>query len=89
MDEGRGGWVRPTFRPDSVVNLDTPSWSVHVERLAQAAGTDVVDYRSFVRALETAAFFKAAGAVATDHSAVTPTRNAWTAARRARSSPAR
>jgi glucuronate isomerase len=72
-DEGRGGWVRPTFRPDSVVNLDTPSWSVHVERLAQAAGTDVVDYRSFVRALEDRrAFFKAAGAVATDHSAVTP-----------------
>jgi glucuronate isomerase len=72
-EEGREGWMCPTFRPDAVVNLDTPGWDGHLQRLAQAAGTDIADYGSFVRALEDRrAFFKATGALATDHSAVTP-----------------
>jgi glucuronate isomerase len=68
------GWtarVRPTFRPDTVVNLDTPGWSAQIDRLASVSGVAVVDYRSFVRALEQRrAAFKALGATATDHAAV-------------------
>jgi glucuronate isomerase len=68
------GWpVRPTFRPDAVVNLLTPGWRASVERLAEASGGDVNGYGAFVRALEQRrAHFKAAGATATDHAALTP-----------------
>ena len=69
---GPGRGCGPTFRPDSVVNLARRA-GAHVERLAQGSGIDVVDYGSFVGALEDRrAFFKEVGAVATDHSASTP-----------------
>src|SRR5262245_28437947 len=65
--------VRPTFRPDAVVNLDAPGWRANVERLGAVAGVDIVDYASFIHALEARrAFFRQMGATATDHSAVTP-----------------
>ncbi|MFL5804574.1 MAG: glucuronate isomerase [Roseiflexaceae bacterium] len=65
--------VRPTFRPDAVVNLDAPGWRTNVERLGAVAGIDIVDYATFIQALEARrAFFKQLGALATDHSAVTP-----------------
>lgn len=72
-EEGWGDRIRPTFRPDAVVAVDDPGWSENVERLSEASGTDVVGYSSFVHALEDRrAFFKELGAVATDHSALTP-----------------
>ena len=72
-EQGWGGTVRPTFRPDAVTNLATPDWRAHVERLSEVSGVDVVDYDSFVRVLEERrAFFKDMGAMATDHSAVSP-----------------
>ena len=65
--------VRPTFRPDAVLNLDAPAWRANLDRLIQVAGTDIPDYPSFIRALESRrAFFKELGATATDHSALTP-----------------
>jgi glucuronate isomerase len=65
--------VRPTFRPDALVNLATPGWSQHLARLSAVAGSDVVDYRSFLRALEQRrATFKEHGALATDHGVVSP-----------------
>jgi glucuronate isomerase len=65
--------VRPTFRPDAVVNLDAPGWRTNVERLGAVAGVDIVDYASFIRAIEARrAFFRQMGATATDHSAVAP-----------------
>jgi glucuronate isomerase len=65
--------IRPTFRPDAVVNMDAPGWRANVERLGAVAGVEIVDYVSFIRALEARrAFFKQMGATATDHSAVTP-----------------
>jgi len=72
-EEGWDGRVRPTFRPDGVMNLDAPGWRENVEALSDASGTDVTDYRAFVEALEERrAYFKEMGAVATDHSATTP-----------------
>jgi glucuronate isomerase len=65
------GVVRPTFRPDAVTNLATPDWRDRAERLSEVSGVDVVDYGSFVEALEERrAFFKEMGALATDHSAL-------------------
>jgi glucuronate isomerase len=72
-EQGWEGVVRPTFRPDAVTRIATPDWRERVEQLSEVSGVDVVDYGSFVRALEERrAFFKDMGAVATDHSAVSP-----------------
>ncbi|NMC52130.1 MAG: glucuronate isomerase [Chloroflexi bacterium] len=70
---GWGGRIRPTFRPDAVINLDTPDWRKQIEQLSEVSGVNVIDYSSFLRALEQRrAFFKKMGAVATDHAALTP-----------------
>ncbi len=67
------GRIIPCFRPDGVVNLDAPHWRQNIEKLSQVSGVDVMDYASFLRALEQRrAFFKQIGATATDHAALTP-----------------
>lgn len=67
------GWkgdIRPTFRPDSVVNLLTVGWRQNIETLSQVSGMDVRSYPTFIQALEKQrSFFKSMGAVATDHGA--------------------
>jgi glucuronate isomerase len=71
--EGWDGRVRPTFRPDAVTDISTPGWRENIDRLSQVSGIAVVNYGSFVEALEERRFFfKEMGAVATDHSATTP-----------------
>ncbi len=65
--------VRPTLRPDAVVDILTPGWRAGIDRLSQASGVAVADYRSFVAALEQRrAEFKALGGFATDDSVVAP-----------------
>lgn len=72
----QSGWkgnIRPTFRPDGVVNLDAPNWKTNIEKLSEVSGIEVKDYKSFIQALEQRrAFFKSMGATATDHAALTP-----------------
>ena len=75
-DSGWQGNVRPTFRPDAVVNLLTPGWRENIDALSEISGTDVHSYPTFIQALEDRrAFFKSFGAKATDHAA----RSAYTA----------
>ncbi len=70
---GWQGKILPTFRPDAVVNLDTIGWRKNIDALSAVSGIDVHDYRSFIRALENRrTYFKAMGATATDHAALTP-----------------
>lgn len=70
---GWSGRVIPTFRPDAVVNLDAPNWKANIQTLAEVSGVDIVDVASFIRALEQRReFFRAMGATATDHAALTP-----------------
>jgi glucuronate isomerase len=68
------GWqadIRPTFRPDGVVTLDTPRWHENIERLGQASGIQIASYASFIEALERQrAYFKSLGATASDHAAI-------------------
>lgn len=65
--------VRPTFRPDALLTLDASDWRVQIARLSERSGIHVVDYASFIRALEERrAAFKALGALATDHGVLTP-----------------
>lgn len=68
-----GGRILPTFRPDGVINLDAPAWRANIERLAESSGISITHYASFLAAIEQRrAYFKAMGAVATDHAALTP-----------------
>lgn len=70
---GWDGRVIPTFRPDSVVNLDASGWKENVEKLSAVSGIDVVDYASFIRALEARReVFRSLGATATDHAVLVP-----------------
>lgn len=69
---GWNGRILPTFRPDAVVNIDTPGWRKNIEALSQVSGIEVNGYQALVRALENRrAYFKQLGATATDHAAVT------------------
>lgn len=64
--------IRPTFRPDNVTNLAALNWSENITRLAEAAKIEINSYRAFILALHNRrAYFKAMGATATDHAALT------------------
>ena len=72
-DSGWKGRVIPSFRPDAVLRIANPDWSKHIEALRAASNVDVVDYRSFISALENRrAYFRSMGATATDHAVVEP-----------------
>jgi len=70
------GWtgdIRPTFRPDAVINLDAPGWRAEIDRLSEVSGSHIDGYAAYLEALEQRrAFFKSLGATATDHAALTP-----------------
>jgi glucuronate isomerase len=69
-DSGWSGDIRPTFRPDAVVNLQTPGWRKNIDTLGEVSGIAVHSYPTFIQALEERrAFFKSMGATATDHGA--------------------
>jgi len=69
---GWGGRILPTFRPDGVTNLNSPGWWSNIQKLEEVSGISIVDYDSFISALESRrAFFKSMGATATDHAALT------------------
>lgn len=72
-DSDWNGRIIPTFRPDAVVNLDHHAWRESIDALSDVSGVTVRDYPSYIAALENRrAFFKAMGATATDHAALTP-----------------
>ncbi len=63
------GRVIPTFRPDKYLETLKPGWDGWVQDLATASGVDTGTYAGFRDALQNRrAFFKANGAVTTDHS---------------------
>jgi glucuronate isomerase len=71
-DSGWRGRVLPTFRPDAVINLDSPHWRQEIDRLSDVSGVAIHSYAAFLQALaDRRAFFKRMGAVATDHAALT------------------
>jgi glucuronate isomerase len=67
-DSGWAGDVRPTFRPDALVNIGAPGWRSHLDALGRACGREITSCAALVTALEERrAFFKLMGATATDH----------------------
>jgi glucuronate isomerase len=68
---GWGGDVRPTFRPDAVVNMTMAGWRDNIDSLSETSGIDVGSYGAYIEALENRrAYFKSMGASATDHAAI-------------------
>jgi glucuronate isomerase len=72
-DSGWTGRVRPTFRPDTAINIRHPAWRSEIDRLGDLAGHELTSYPRYIQALEQRReFFKRMGATATDHAAETP-----------------
>lgn len=67
-DSDWGGTIIPCFRPDSVLTITGKQWRADIDALGSAAGIEVHDVASLVRALEERRdFFRSLGAVSTDH----------------------
>jgi glucuronate isomerase len=70
------GWqanIRPTFRPDVLITIDSKSWRATIDRLSAVSGITVSHFRAYIEALEQRrAYFKAMGAAATDHAVLVP-----------------
>ncbi len=63
------GRVVPTFRPDAYLEPARADWNILVDRLGEVSGTDTGTYAGFLAAMENRrAYFKARGAVSSDHS---------------------
>lgn len=72
-DSSWDGVVVPTFRPDHYLEAARAGWREKVDRLGEVAGVDVGTYAGWVAAMEERrAFFKANGAVSTDHAHLDP-----------------
>jgi glucuronate isomerase len=72
-ESGWEGRVVPTFRPDGVVNIDRPDWREQINCLSQLCGFEITSVGRLIQVLqERRAYFKAMGATATDHAALTP-----------------
>jgi glucuronate isomerase len=72
-ESGWKGRVVPTFRPDGVINIDRADWRENIDRLGQLCGLEIQSLRRLIKALEQRrAYFKAMGATAADHAALTP-----------------
>jgi glucuronate isomerase len=63
------GQVAPTFRPDRYLEPARTDWNALVDRLGEVSGADTGTYAGWTAAMENRrAFFKANGAVSSDHS---------------------
>lgn len=63
------GTIAPTFRPDRYLEPAAPAWTGLIDDLAEVSGIDTGTYAGWVAAMENRrAYFKAKGAVSTDHS---------------------
>jgi len=64
------GWkgnILPTFRVDAILQIDRPDWRQEIDKLSMASGINIMDFHSYIQALENRrAWFKQMGATATD-----------------------
>ncbi|BEP14536.1 glucuronate isomerase [Acidothermaceae bacterium B102] len=68
IESGWPGVVVPTFRPDTLVQINHPDWQANVQRLADISGIPTGTYPGYIAALEQRRHhFLGHGARATDH----------------------
>ena len=71
-DSDWNGQIRPTFRPDAVLNITAPDWLANIQELEKLTNQPISNLQSLISTLEQRrAFFKSMGATATDHAALT------------------
>jgi glucuronate isomerase len=72
-ESGWKGKVIPSFRPDAVVNILAENWKSEIEKLSNVSGISIIDYKTYIQALENRReFFISMGAVATDQGVLSP-----------------
>lgn len=72
-ESGWGGRVVPTYRPDGVIDPQTPDFSVSLDRFGEITGCDTGGWQGYLDAhRKRRRFFIEAGATATDHGHPTP-----------------
>jgi glucuronate isomerase len=70
---GWSGRVIPTFRPDALFHIAAEGWPHELTKLEEVHNEPIADVDHFIAALETRrAYFRAMGAVATDHGVLEP-----------------
>jgi glucuronate isomerase len=73
-NSGWSGRVITTYRPDSVVDPENEDFAQNLERFGELTGEDITSWEGYLRAHENRrAYFRAAGATATDHGHVNAT----------------
>jgi glucuronate isomerase len=73
-ESGWSGRVITTYRPDAVVDPESPGFLENLQRFGLLTGEDVSTWSGYLRAHENRrAYFRAAGATATDHGHVNAT----------------
>jgi glucuronate isomerase len=71
---GWEGHILPTFRADTIVNIDAAAWTGEVEKLGAASHIQIGSYAQFIQAVESRrAWFVENGATATDLAVVEAT----------------
>lgn len=72
-DSGWQGRVIPTYRPDGVIDPDTPDFAASLDRLGEITGCDTGTWAGYLDAHRARrGFFRSMGATATDHGHPTP-----------------
>jgi glucuronate isomerase len=67
-ESGWSGRVVTAYRPDPVMDPEHPGFAANLVRFGEVAGEDIATFAGYLRAHENRrAFFRAAGATATDH----------------------
>jgi len=67
------GRVLPSFRPDALFQIASPTWRDELASLARISGEEIGDVVTFLRVLsERRAYFKSLGATSTDHGVEQP-----------------
>ncbi|MBO6757509.1 MAG: glucuronate isomerase [Roseibium sp.] len=67
-DDGWSGRVITTYRPDAVLDPDTPGFAANVERFGELTGENTFTYDGYLAAhRKRRAYFRQFGATATDH----------------------
>jgi glucuronate isomerase len=60
--------IIPTFRPDSVININAKDWRENISRLGHISGIPINKFTDYIQAIEERRdYFKGLGAVASDH----------------------
>ena len=73
VSSGWHGRIIPTFRPDNLLNLESPNWMDNVKMLGNLSGFEINSFEKFLQALEQRrATFKSLGARASDFSPAQP-----------------